>query len=389
MSESQAARPAGEMDQGGLPEWAHWAGTNEVGTYSLGVEEEVMLVEPGSWELSYRIEDVLAAASSDVVGKLNAETHGSAVEMQTGIHPHVGAAVDELGETRRALAETLESLGMRAAGSGTHPTATWRDVVVSRGERYRDVYASMRELARREPTFALHVHVGLPDAETAIRVMNGMRVWLPMLLALSANSPYWQGRDSGLASARTPVFQAFPRVGIPREFSDYADYVEAVDMLIRADAVPEPTYLWWDVRPQPKLGTIEIRVMDAQTSLWQTRALVALVQCLCRLEAEGIHSSPRAIHAAEALEENRFLACRDGVEARLIQPDQDRRVSVVDLVDELVDACDHHARALGCSEELASVRDLCMRNGCTNQLAVARRVRELPKLVEALADDFA
>jgi glutamate---cysteine ligase / carboxylate-amine ligase len=388
MSDPHPTRHSAEIDQSGLPEWARWAGSHETGTYSLGVEEEVMLVEPGSWELSYRIEDVLAAAPADILGQLNAETHGSAVEMQTGIHPDVGSAMEELGGTRQALAETLESLGMRAAGSGTHPTATWQDVVVSRGERYRDVYASMRELARREPTFALHVHVGLPDAETAVGVMNGMRVWLPILLALSANSPYWQGRDSGLASARTPVFQAFPRVGIPREFADYADYVEAVDMLIRAEAIPEPTYLWWDVRPQPMLGTVEIRVMDAQTSLWQTRALVALVQCLCRLEAEGNHSSPRAIHAAEALEENRFLACRDGVEARLIQPDHDRRVSVVDLVDELVDVCADHARALDCSEELASVRDLCRRNGCTNQLAVARRVRDLPKLVEALADDF-
>jgi glutamate---cysteine ligase / carboxylate-amine ligase len=388
MREKKATEPPGEAGQPALPEWAEWAGSHDVGAYSVGVEEEVMLVEPGGWELSYRIEDVLAAAPAHVVDQLNAETHGSAVEMQTGIHANVRSAVDELGGTRRALAETLESLGMRAAGSGTHPTATWQEVEVSRGQRYRDVYASMRELARREPTFALHVHVGLPDPGTAIQVMNGMRVWLPVLLALSANSPYWQGRDSGLASARTPVFQAFPRVGVPREFSDYADYVEAVDMLIRAEAIPEPTYLWWDVRPQPKLGTIEIRVMDAQTSLWQTRALVALVQCLCRLEAEGVHSTPQAIHAAEALEENRFLACRDGVEARLIQPDQDRRVSVVDLVDELVDACEHHARALGCSDELASVRDLCRRNGCTNQLAVARRVRDLPKLVEALADEF-
>jgi carboxylate-amine ligase len=386
--EASATPSAGADAPAGLPEWARWAGPHERGAYSLGIEEEVMLVEPGSWELAYRIEDVLAAAPDSIAARLNAETHGSAVEMETGVHPDVASALDELTSTRRTLAETLESMGMRAAGSGTHPTATWRDVEVSRGERSRDVYASMRELARREPTFALHVHVGLPDPETAIRVMNGMRVWLPVLLALSANSPYWQGRDSGLASARTPVFQAFPRVGIPREFADYEDYVEAVDMLIRAEAIPEPTYLWWDVRPQPKLGTLEVRVMDAQTSLWQTRALVALVQCLCRLEAEGIHSSPRAIHAAEALEENRFLACRDGVEARLIQPDQDRRVSVVDLVEELVDACAHHARELGCSDELASVRDLCRRNGCTNQLAVARRVRELPKLVEALADDF-
>ena len=388
MEEHQVSSAAEAREGPTAAAWAEWAGGHDAGPYSLGVEEEVMLVEPGSWALAYRIEDVLAAARPELERQLNAETHGSAVELQTGVHPGVRTAASELEQMRSELTETLENLGMRAAGAGTHPTATWRDVVVSRGERYRDVYASMRELARREPTFALHVHVGIPDPETAIQVTNGMRVWLPVLLALSANSPFWQGRDSGLASARTPVFQAFPRVGIPREFRDYSDYVEAVDMLIRTDAVPDPTYLWWDVRPQPALGTVEVRIMDAQTSLWQTQALVALVQCLCRLEAEGIHSSPRAIHAAEALDENRFLACRDGVEAKLIQPDLDRRVSVTELTEELVEACLPHATALGCERELRDVNDLCRRNGCTNQLAIARRVRELPQLVEVLTDEF-
>jgi carboxylate-amine ligase len=388
MEEAPTQPPAAPELGSSLPAWAEWAGEHEVGKYTLGVEEEVMLVEPGSWQLAYRIEDVLAAAGSEVAGRLHSETHRSAVELQTGVHEEVGAAADELAGLRLVLGDTLESLGMRAVGSGTHPTAVWHDVEVSRGERYQDIYASMRELARREPTFALHVHVGIPDPETAIKVLNGLRVWLPVLLALSANSPYWQGRDSGLASSRTPVFQAFPRVGIPREFSDYADYVEAVDLLIRAEAIPEPTYLWWDVRPQPKLGTVEVRIMDTQTSLWQTRALVALVQCLARLESEGMQSSPPAIHAFEALAENRFLAARDGVEARLIQPGEVRRVRVADLARELVSACLPHARALGCVQELESVNDLCRRNGCANQLAISRRVRELPKLVEALSDEF-
>ena len=300
------------------------------------------------------------------------------------------AAAAELESCGRELTETLESLGLRAAGAGTHPI---RDlaatIVVSRGERYRDVYGSMRELARREPTFALHVHVGIPDAETAIRVTNRMRVYLPVLLALSANSPFWQGRDSGLASARTPVFQAFPRVGIPREFRDYSDYVEAVDMLIRTDAVPDPTYLWWDVRPQPRFGhgrdpdhgRADQPVADAGAG----RAGAVPVQAR---EPRGSTARPRAIHASEALDENRFLACRDGVEAKLIQPDLDRRVSVTELTDELVEACLPHATALGCERELRDVNDLCRRNGCTNQLAIARRVRDLPQLVEVLTDEF-
>ena len=145
----------------------------------------------------------------------------------------------------------------------------------------------MRELARREPTFALHVHVGVRRTRGAIRLTNRMRAHLPLLLALSVNSPFWQGRDTGLGSARTPLFQAFPRVGIPRAFKDYADWVEAVDLLIRCDAFPEPTFLWWDVRPQPRFGTVEVRILDAQTTVAETAALAALVQCIAKLEVRG------------------------------------------------------------------------------------------------------
>ena len=159
------------------------------------------------------------------------------------------------------------------------------EVEVSPGARYQYLHASLRELARREPTFALHVHVAVPDAELAVRALNGMRAHIPVLLALSANSPFTRGTDSGLASARTPVFQAFPRTGIPRAMDSYADYVEAIDVLIRCGAIPEPTFIWWDVRLQPRFGTLEVRVMDAQTRIRDTAALAALVQCLVRLEA--------------------------------------------------------------------------------------------------------
>src|SRR6185503_7587225 len=168
----------------------------------------------------------------------------------TGVHGTVPEAAAELKALRAALAEHLADLGLRAAAAGTHPSTVWSETVVSSHERHKLVYGSMRELARREPTFALHVHVGVSDPEDAIRLAGRMRAHLPLLLGLSANSPFWQGRDTGLASARTPLFQAFPRVGIPRAFDSYTHYVEAVDLLIAGGAFPEPTFLWWDVRPQ-------------------------------------------------------------------------------------------------------------------------------------------
>jgi glutamate---cysteine ligase / carboxylate-amine ligase len=370
-----------------MPDWADWAGEHRVGPYSLGVEEEVMLVEPGSWELANRAEDVLSAFPDHLGAHMNAETHGSAIELETGVHADVRGAILELGELRRQLSEVAAALGMRVASAGTHPTALWSDVVVSRGDRYRHVYQSMRELARREPTFALHVHVGIPDPEIAIDVANRLRVHLPLLLALSANSPFWQGRDTGLASARTPVFQAFPRVGVPRAFESYLEYVEAVDLLIRAGAVSEPTFLWWDVRPQPRFGTVELRVMDAQTRLSQTAALVALVQCLCRMEAEGEYASATAVEAYEVLVENRFLAARDGIESCLIEPELDRLVPATELLADILAACRPHAHELECDGELALVEQLSRRNGCTHQLAIERRAG-LPRVLETLADEF-
>ena len=180
------------------------------------------------------------------------------VELATGIHPDVAAVVAELTSLRIRLAHELAAIGLSVAAAGTHPLTVREETKLSRASRYRAVNDSLRVLARREPTMALHVHVGVPAPEDAIRLLNGLRRNIPVLLALSANSPFWQGRDSGFASARTVIFQAFPRAGPPRLFADYADYVEAVDALIAPEAIPNPSFVWWDLRLQPALGTVEV-----------------------------------------------------------------------------------------------------------------------------------
>jgi len=277
---------------------------------------------------------------------------------------------------------------MRAAVAGTHPFAVWQEIIVSAGERYQFVYGSMRELARREPTFGLHVHVGVPGTEAAIRAANRLRSRIPLMLALSVNSPFWQGRDTGLASARTPLFQAFPRVGIPRGFRDYAEYVEAVDLLIRSGAIPEPTFLWWDVRPQPRFGTVEVRVMDGQTTLADNAAMVALVQSMVRRAVEEDHALPPSSTPQEVLNENRFLAARDGMDAELIDHQLGRRVPARELLADLLVACRPHAQDLGCEHELDSVTRIAERTGAQRQLDLSRRLGSLPRVVAVLADDF-
>ncbi|MGI8631632.1 MAG: carboxylate-amine ligase [Solirubrobacterales bacterium] len=285
--------------------------------------------------------------------------------------------VAELGAQRAALDTELDLLGLRVAVAGTHPFTEWHHTVVGDGQRQRDVYGSMRELARREPTFALHVHVGIDDPEDATRVANRMRAHLPMLLALSANSPFWQGRDTGLASARTPLFQAFPRVGIPRAFAGYEDYVEVLDLLLRCDAFADPTFLWWDLRLQPKLGTVEIRIMDAQSRVDDVGPLVALVQSLVRLELEEGYVSNQLASSPEVLDENRFLAARDGVSAEFVDPDAERRVALTEQLAPLLEACADHATDLGCRDELRGVAELAAHPPAGRQLRLARQSNRL------------
>jgi glutamate---cysteine ligase / carboxylate-amine ligase len=387
-----ASRQDGDVSL--LPDWAVWNPAVAAAPWTVGVEEEVMLLDPRDWSLASRADDVLPELARWVADRTSAETHDSVLELASRPHSTPAGAAAELARLRAGLADDLAPLGLRAAVAGTHPFAQWSDIRISAGARYQSIYDSMRELARREPTFALHVHVAVPDPEMAVRALRGVRAHVPLLLALSANSPFWQGRDTGLASTRVPVFGAFPRVGIPRSFASYAEYVEAVDLLLRADAFPEPTFLWWDVRLQPRFGTIEVRVMDAQTRAGDNAALAALVQCIVRLEAtEGFVPAVVARHP-EVLDENRFLASRDGMRASLIDLASETRRPAADMLDELLAACAPHAVELGCEVELARVAALAADPGDRRQRLLAGVEQGDPvgpalgMLVSALADDF-
>ena len=364
-----------------LPEWARWrSGAHD---WTLGVEEEVMLLDPQTWALAQVLEDVHPRMSPGLAAHVTAETHAAALELATGVHRDAGSAVAELADLRARLASELAGFGLRAAAAGTHPSAVWQDIRVSAGARYQLLHRSMRELARREPTFALHVHVGVSDGEAAVDLANRLRAHVPLLLALSANSPFWQGRDSGLASSRTAVFGMFPRTGIPRRYGSLEEWAGSIAPLIDSAAIPEPTFLWWDVRLQPLIGTVEVRVMDAQSTCADTAAMVALVHSLARLEAtEGF--APEALVAAqEVLDENRFLAARDGVEARFVQAGRSARLPVRALADDLLGACAPHADALGCAGELERVRGLLERPPAQRQ-----RDAGLSRAVERLAGEF-
>jgi glutamate---cysteine ligase / carboxylate-amine ligase len=370
-----------------LPAWAEWSADSERPAWTVGLEEEVMLLDPADWTLAHRIDDLLPKLSPALAEHVAAETHACTLELYTGVHRTVSEACAELFALRRELADQLRPLGLRAAVAGTHPMATSEDTEVSGGARYQVLERGLRDLARREPTFALHVHVGVPLPELAIAAFDRVRAHLPLFLALSANSPFWRGHDSGMASFRTPLFQAFPRAGIPRRFGSYEDYVECIDVLLRADAFPEPTFIWWDVRLQPRLGTIEVRSPDAQTTVGDVAALAALIQSLVRLEATAPLADEELLDAPEVLAENRFLASRDGVSARLIDPVEEARVPVEHSLTELVARARPHAGDLECEAELARVAGLARSPGAARQRALASE-RGLPGMVAELSSLF-
>jgi glutamate---cysteine ligase / carboxylate-amine ligase len=367
-----------------LPAWAVWH-VDRDRPWRVGVEEEVMLLDAHSMCPANRVDDVLASLPPHVAARASAETHACVTEIKTRPHGTVAGAAAELVLLRSSLAATVrDRLGLRVAAAGTHPSAHREHVALTSAPRYREVAATMRALSRREPTMAQHVHVAVPGPDAAVRALDGLRRDLPLLLALSANSPFWRAADSGFASARTAIFSAFPRTGIPRPFGGYRGYVEAVEPLLRSGAIPEPGFLWWDARLQPRLGTLEVRIMDAQTRAVDAAALTAVVQCLVRLHAEG---DGRRTLEPEILAENRFVASRDGMAAALVDERGGRR-PMREALAELLARCAPVAHELGCAAQLAAAGWLAGDPGDVRQRACAARAG-LAHLIARLADEFA
>jgi carboxylate-amine ligase len=274
---------------------------------ALGVEEELLLVaEASPHALDHFAGELVSRIGSPDV---KPDVYESMVEGSSSVCATAADAAAELD----ALREAMRDAGATLAGAGIHPTAAFGEVLHVRSARYDRIHDSMRGLLERTPTCALHVHVGMPDPETAIAAFNRLRSHLPLLQALAAHSPFWHGLDSGFATARAQLFRGFPRAVIPRAFAGWDDYCEAVEAWVAAGALPDYTYLWWDIRPHPRLGTVEVRAMDAQSRLESVAGLAELIHALAIACADG-HGT---IESAEALTESSFRAGRDGLDATI------------------------------------------------------------------------
>ena len=320
---------------------------------TLGMEEELLLVEPDSHELAHVAERILGAVELPEALAAH-EAFASEIELRTPVCRDVGEAGRALGSARAAA----RAAGATLMASGLHPTARWGDVRMTDKPRYRSLDQTMRSLIKRTPECALHVHVGAPDPEAAIRMLNGLRSHLPLLQGLSANSPYWFGADSGLASARFSIVRAYPRRGVPRFFHDWAEYAETVEATGAAGEFDDYTFIWWDARAHPRLGTVEVREMDVQSSLEDAAALAALVHALA---AQALESAPGPGLPPEAIGESSFRASRDGIDATILHDGRIRPLREVARA--TVESVAGYARELGAADALAGVERILREGG--------------------------
>jgi carboxylate-amine ligase len=324
--------------------------------YTVGIEEELMILDADSYALVNAIEDLVEDSPH---GEIKPELLESVLEISTRPATGLGEAAEQLRGLRRQVRDTAGRRGLTIGSAGTHPFARWEDQRVTPAPRYRELVDQLRFVARQEIIFGLHVHVGVDDPDKAIHVANGMRVHVPILLALSANSPFWRGDATGLASTRMPIFRAFPRVGIPPYYDGWDDYERRITFMVEAGVMQDYTWLWHDVRPHPNFGTVEVRAMDAQTRVEHTLGLAALIQAMVRELAEHFEAGKRlADYPYEMLDENKWLAARHGLHGDLVDLPERRRVPARELARRLYDRLREHAQDLGGADELEGIVDL-------------------------------
>ena len=287
---------------------------------TVGVEEEYMLLDATTFELVSRFDEVADLLEGGPLdGRAHPELMQSTLEVASVVCRNVDELRSDLESVRRGLTEVIEPLGMRLAGAGAHPFSRSEDQRITTRDRYRWLVEQLQYVARRELVFGMHVHVAVPEPDLAMHVMESLLAELPVLLALSASSPFWRGESTGLASTRTAIFASMPRSGQPPRFSSYDDYLEMVGTMEESGVIDDYTYLWWDVRPHPRLGTVEIRVMDVQFDIDQTLMLAAYIQAsVARAidEARLGHLPPA--HHRQLVSENKWCAARYGLDALLM-----------------------------------------------------------------------
>ena len=359
-------------------------------SFTIGIEEEYQTIDPVTRDLRSHIHsEIIAKGKLRMEERIKAEMHQSVVEVGTGVCKNIKDAKAEVIELRREMIALARENGLLLAAGATHPFADWRAQEIYPDERYHRVVEDMQLVARANLIFGLHVHVGVEDRETTIHLMNSMRYFLPHLLALSTNSPFWLGMNTGLKSYRCKVFDKFPRTNIPDTFSSWSEFDNLVNLLIRTHCIDNAKKIWWDIRPHPFFNTLEIRICDIPLRVEETLALAALIQATL-VKLYHLHSRNQSFrqYGRSLLMENKWRASRYGINGKLIDFGREVEVDERSLIGEYLEFVDDVLDELDSREEVAYVRTILKDGtGADRQLKVFQQTNDLKKVVDYMVEE--
>jgi len=357
--------------------------------FTLGIEEEFQIIDPETRELRSHIQQILGDGKVMLNEQIKPEMHQSVVELGTDICGDVGHARAQVIRLRSELATMAGRGGLKIASAGTHPFSHWFDQQITEGERYAEIVKDMQQVARANLIFGLHVHVGIPDRQTAIHVMNQARYFLPHLYALSTNSPFWVGRNTGLKGYRLKVFERFPRTGTPDAFESLSEYEDFLKLLIKTGCVDNAKKIWWDIRLHPFFDTLEIRICDAQSRVDDTLALAALIQAIVvKLHKLLYRNTTFRVYRRRLIDENRWRASRYGLDGKMIDFGREAEADTRVLLSELLDFIGTEVDELGSGREIAHVERIIREGtGADRQIAAWERQRNMHDVVDLIVNE--
>jgi carboxylate-amine ligase len=352
---------------------------------SIGIEEEYQTIDPETRDLrSHIASEILPKAKMALREAVKPEMHQAVIEVGTKVCRNIKEAREDIQGLRRQMITLASQNGLLLAAASTHPFADWKVQEIYPDERYRQVLEEMQMLARANLVFGLHVHIGIEDRNTSIHIMNSMRYFLPHILALSANSPFWMGIPTGFKSYRSKVFERFPRTGIPDVFANWADYETFVNLLVKTGCIDNGKKIWWDIRPHPYFHTLEVRVCDIPMRLDETVAIAALIQATVAMLYK-LHASNKSyrIYGRSLIMENKFRASRYGLDGMLIDFGEEEEVPLRQLIPEYLEMIDDVVDELGSREEINYIHQMLrMGTGADRQLKVYEETGDLKKVVD-------
>jgi len=357
---------------------------NEKKLFSLGIEEEFQIVDPVTRELKSHIQQILEEGKMLLKEQVKAEMHQSVVEAGSNICYNIKEARSEVVKLRKSLASIAQSQGLEIAAAGTHPFSRWEEQKITDHPRYHGVVEDMQQVARANLIFGLHVHIGLDDNEDIIHIMNAARYFLPHIFALTTSSPFWKGRNTGFKSYRSKIFDRFPRTGIPDHFNSWGAFDSYVNLLIKTGCIDNAKKIWWDIRPHPVYGTLEVRICDMLMTVDETIAIAALIQAvIVKLHKLLKQNLGFRLYRRILINENKFRAARYGLEGKLIDFGKQEEVPVQNLIFELLDFVDEEVDELGSRDEINFIHEILkMKTGAFRQLQVWNKTKDLKSVVD-------